>query len=157
MAANSTRRLDIIAQYWQLLASPNDPRSGDYGYSQHQMQEFGAHQGAALYQALDDAADRNVSVRCVSVLCYIPCPCFRNGLVEEGCLCLLICTRWSQPLYTFKWRLMQVTVPLWSLSNIYLRTIQTCFRKAKCWECDLAARGLVGFGHCSCQSLDFWW
>lgn len=32
------------------------------------MQEFGAHQGAAVYQALDDAADRNVSIRYVSIL-----------------------------------------------------------------------------------------
>ncbi|XP_027356911.1 phospholipase D Z-like [Abrus precatorius] len=66
MAANSTKRLHIIAQYWQLLASPNDPRSGDYGYSQNQMHEFGANQGAAVYQALDDAADRDVSIRLLS-------------------------------------------------------------------------------------------
>jgi phospholipase D3/4 len=68
MAANSTRRLDVIAQYWQLLASPDDPRSGDYGYTQDQMHKFGDHQGAAVYQALDDAADRNVNIRCVSIL-----------------------------------------------------------------------------------------
>jgi phospholipase D3/4 len=68
MAANSTRRLDVIAQYWQLLASPDDSRSGDYGYTQDQMHKFGAHQGAAVYQALDDAADRNVNIRCVSIL-----------------------------------------------------------------------------------------
>ncbi|XP_045804186.1 phospholipase D Y-like [Trifolium pratense] len=66
MAANSTRRLDVIAQYWQLLASPDDPRSGDYGYSQDQMHKFGVHQGAAVYQALDDAADRNVNIRLLS-------------------------------------------------------------------------------------------
>jgi phospholipase D3/4 len=68
MAANSTRRLDVIAQYWQLLASSDDPRSGDYGYTRDQMHKFGAHQGAAVYQALDDAADRNVNIRCVSIL-----------------------------------------------------------------------------------------
>lgn len=66
MAANSTRRLDVIAQYWQLLASPDDPRSGDYGYTQDQMHKFGAHQGAAVYQALDAAADRNVNIRLLS-------------------------------------------------------------------------------------------
>ncbi|XP_061365269.1 uncharacterized protein LOC133308640 [Gastrolobium bilobum] len=66
MAENSTRRLDIIAQYWQLLAAPNDSRSGDYGYSQDQLHEFGAHQGASLYQALDAAADRNVRIRLLS-------------------------------------------------------------------------------------------
>ncbi|RDX64671.1 Phospholipase D Z, partial [Mucuna pruriens] len=66
LAANSTTRLHIIAQYWQLVPSPNDPRSGDYGYSQHQMHEFGAHQGVSLYQALDAAADRNVSIRLLS-------------------------------------------------------------------------------------------
>jgi hypothetical protein len=32
------------------------------------MHKFGAHQGAAVYQALDDAADRNVNIRCVSIL-----------------------------------------------------------------------------------------
>ncbi|KAK2445911.1 phospholipase D Z [Trifolium repens] len=66
MAANSTRRLDVIAQYWQLLASPDDSRSGDYGYTQDQMHKFGARQGAAVYQALDDAADRNVNIRLLS-------------------------------------------------------------------------------------------
>lgn len=68
LAANSTTRLHIIAQYWQLLPSPDDPRSGDYGYTQHQMHEFGADQGVALYEALDAAADRNVSIRCASWL-----------------------------------------------------------------------------------------
>ncbi|KEH35900.1 putative phospholipase D [Medicago truncatula] len=66
MAENSTRRLDVIAQYWQLLASSDDPRSGDYGYTQDQMHKFGAHQGAAVYQALDAAADRNVNIRLLS-------------------------------------------------------------------------------------------
>ncbi|CAI8599541.1 unnamed protein product [Vicia faba] len=66
LAANSTSRLDVIAQYWQLLASPDDPRTGDYGYTREQMHRFGAHEGAAVYQALDDAADRNVSIRLLS-------------------------------------------------------------------------------------------
>lgn len=67
LAANSTRRLDVIAQYWQLLASPDDPRSGDYGYTESQMRKFGARQGADVYQALDHAADRNVSIRYVLI------------------------------------------------------------------------------------------
>ncbi|CAL0327171.1 unnamed protein product [Lupinus luteus] len=66
LAENSTKKLDVIAQYWQLLASPNDPRSGDYGYTQDQMNHFGANQGAAVYDSLDDAADRNVSIRLLS-------------------------------------------------------------------------------------------
>lgn len=71
LAANSTKSLDIIAQYWQLLPSPEDPRSGDYGYTQHQMHQFGAHQGSSLYQALDHAAaNPNVSIRCVSIFHY---------------------------------------------------------------------------------------
>ena len=49
--------------YWQLVASPNDPRSGDYGYSKDDMQKFGANEGAAVYKAIDAAADRNVNVR----------------------------------------------------------------------------------------------
>lgn len=28
------------------------------------MRKFGAHEGAAVYKAIDDAADRNVSIRC---------------------------------------------------------------------------------------------
>lgn len=63
LAGNSTERLDIIAQYWQLRAHPNDPRSGDYGYSKSDMQRFGAPVGSQVYKAIDDAADRNVSIR----------------------------------------------------------------------------------------------
>ncbi|KAJ4826474.1 hypothetical protein Tsubulata_019443 [Turnera subulata] len=63
LAQNSTKSLDIIAQYWQLVAQPEDPRSGDYGYSKDNMRSFGASQGAAVYNAIQDAGDRNVSVR----------------------------------------------------------------------------------------------
>ncbi|CAN1177342.1 Probable phospholipase D F09G2.8 [Linum perenne] len=63
MAGNSTETLDVIAQYWQLVASPKDPRSGDYGYSEADMARFGVGQGAAVYKALEDASDRNVSIR----------------------------------------------------------------------------------------------
>ncbi|XP_021890690.1 phospholipase D Z-like [Carica papaya] len=66
LAGNSTERLDIIAQYWQLRAHPNDPRSGDYGYSKSDMQRFGAPVGSQVYKAIDDAADRNVSIRLLS-------------------------------------------------------------------------------------------
>ncbi|KAI9118630.1 hypothetical protein K1719_010962 [Acacia pycnantha] len=66
LAANSTRRLDIIAQYWQLVASPHDSRSGDYGYSESDMRKFGAPEGAAVYNAIDAAADRNVKIRLLS-------------------------------------------------------------------------------------------
>ncbi|KAJ0024013.1 hypothetical protein Pint_07113 [Pistacia integerrima] len=63
MARNSTKKLDIIAQYWQLLAHPHDPRSGDYGYSDEDMESFGAQEGSDVYQALKNAADQNVSIR----------------------------------------------------------------------------------------------
>lgn len=63
MAGNSTKKLDIIAQYWQLLAHPDDPRSGDYGYSEKDMESFGAQEGSDVYQALENAANQNVSIR----------------------------------------------------------------------------------------------
>ncbi|KAM3711288.1 hypothetical protein ACJW31_01G097200 [Castanea mollissima] len=66
LAQNSSHKLDIIAQYWQLNAQPEDPRSGDYGYSKADMSRFGAAQGSQVYKAIEDAADRNVSIRLVS-------------------------------------------------------------------------------------------
>ena len=63
LAGNSSKRLDIIAQYWELLAAPDDPRSRDYGYSKANMQEFGAKEGYDVYKAIENAADRNVNVR----------------------------------------------------------------------------------------------
>ncbi|KAJ6862139.1 hypothetical protein NC652_039092 [Populus alba x Populus x berolinensis] len=63
LAKNSTKSLDVIAQYWQLVASPADPRSGDYGYSKEEMKRFGVDQGSAVYNAIEDAALRNVSIR----------------------------------------------------------------------------------------------
>ncbi|CAH2044394.1 unnamed protein product [Thlaspi arvense] len=66
LANNSTRSLDIIAQYWQLLASPKDPRSGDFGYSDSDLQQLGAHIGSLVYKSIDNAANRNVSIRLMS-------------------------------------------------------------------------------------------
>ncbi|KAF8017566.1 hypothetical protein BT93_H2674 [Corymbia citriodora subsp. variegata] len=63
LAGNSTKKLDIIAQYWQLNASPDDPSSGDYGYFQSDMLRFGADLGRGVYKAIEDAADRNVTIR----------------------------------------------------------------------------------------------
>lgn len=63
LAGNSTKKLDIIAQYWQLNARPDDPHSGDYGYSQSDMLRFGADLGHGVYKAIEDAADRNVTIR----------------------------------------------------------------------------------------------
>ncbi|KAL8521832.1 hypothetical protein ACS0TY_012120 [Phlomoides rotata] len=63
LAGNSSRSLDIIAQYWQLIAHPEDPRSGDYGYSKEEMKKFGANDGHEVYRALENAADRNISMR----------------------------------------------------------------------------------------------
>lgn len=64
LANNSTKSLDIIAQYWQLLANPKDPRSGDFGYSDSELQQFGAHLGSLVYKSIDNAANRNVNIRC---------------------------------------------------------------------------------------------
>lgn len=72
LAKNSTKSLDVIAQYWQLVASPADPRSGDYGYSKEEMKRFGADQGSAVYSAIEDAALRNVSIRCVFSCSSVP-------------------------------------------------------------------------------------
>ncbi|GMH10258.1 hypothetical protein Nepgr_012099 [Nepenthes gracilis] len=63
LAGNSSEKLDIMAQYWQLVAQPNDPQSGDYGYSKEDMQRFGATKGLEVYQAIENAADRKVKVR----------------------------------------------------------------------------------------------
>ncbi|KAI6680391.1 hypothetical protein NL676_034272 [Syzygium grande] len=63
LAGNSTKKLDVIAQYWQLNARPDDPRSGDYGYSRSDMLQFGADLGRGVYKAIEDAADRNVTIR----------------------------------------------------------------------------------------------
>lgn len=63
LAGNSTQRLDIIAQYWELLAGPDDSRSGDFGYSNEDLKKFGANKGYDVYSAIEKAADRNVNVR----------------------------------------------------------------------------------------------
>lgn len=63
LAGNSSGSLDIMAQYWQFVAHPEDPRSGDYGYSKEDMKRFGANDGYKVYQALESAADRNISMR----------------------------------------------------------------------------------------------
>lgn len=64
MAGNSTEKLEVIAQYWQLVAQPGDPRSGDFGYSEADMRRFGAGEGLRVYKALEEAADRHVHIRC---------------------------------------------------------------------------------------------
>ncbi|XP_021758048.1 phospholipase D Z-like [Chenopodium quinoa] len=63
LAGNSTKKLDIMAQYWQLVAGPDNPLSGDYGYSEEEMDRFGAKEGFSVYKAIENAADRNVKVR----------------------------------------------------------------------------------------------
>lgn len=70
LAGNSSHRLDIIAQYWQLVASPKDSRSGDYGYSKKDLLRFGANQGADVYKALEKAANHNVSIRYKYIYSY---------------------------------------------------------------------------------------
>ncbi|WVZ79177.1 hypothetical protein U9M48_026785 [Paspalum notatum var. saurae] len=63
LSGNATRSLDILAQYWQLLAQPNNPKSGDYGFSDSDMKRFGADEGRRVYKALENAADRKIKIR----------------------------------------------------------------------------------------------
>ncbi|XP_057539201.1 uncharacterized protein LOC130817486 isoform X5 [Amaranthus tricolor] len=63
LAGNSTKKLDIMAQYWQLVAGSDNSLSGDYGYSKEEMESFGAEDGSSVYKAIEDAADRNVKLR----------------------------------------------------------------------------------------------
>ncbi|MCD9638224.1 hypothetical protein HAX54_022053 [Datura stramonium] len=63
LAGNSSKSLDIIAQYWQLVPRPSDSRSGDYGYSEEELQRFGANEGLKVYKALENAANRKVPIR----------------------------------------------------------------------------------------------
>lgn len=58
-AARST--IDLTAMYWALLP---DPTSADeHGFSVDELKSMGASAGAALYQALHDAAGRGVHIR----------------------------------------------------------------------------------------------
>ncbi|KAL5995929.1 hypothetical protein ACLOJK_026002 [Asimina triloba] len=45
LAGNSTSELDLIVQYWQLVAQPNNRQSGDYGYSESDMHRIMQHSG----------------------------------------------------------------------------------------------------------------
>lgn len=63
LAGNSSQTLDITTQYWQLRAQPENPLSGDYGYSEGDLHKFGAQEGYNVYKALESAADRRVSIR----------------------------------------------------------------------------------------------
>ncbi|KAK9741745.1 hypothetical protein RND81_03G125300 [Saponaria officinalis] len=63
LAGNATYKLDIMAQYWQFVAGPNNSLSGDYGYSEEDMQRFGAQEGLGVYKAIENAANRSVVVR----------------------------------------------------------------------------------------------
>ncbi|OEL27793.1 Phospholipase D Z [Dichanthelium oligosanthes] len=68
LSGNATKSLDILAQYWQFLAQPNNPKSGDYGYSDSDMKRFGADVGRQVYKALENAADRRRNVQNVTLL-----------------------------------------------------------------------------------------
>ncbi|KAJ3679182.1 hypothetical protein LUZ60_017193 [Juncus effusus] len=65
LAGNSTKTLDMTVQYWELLAEPQNPNSGDYGYSDADMAKFGAGTGGQVYQSLVNAADRKVNIRII--------------------------------------------------------------------------------------------
>ncbi|XP_047074627.1 phospholipase D Z-like [Lolium rigidum] len=72
LSGNATKNLDILAQYWQLLAQPKNPKSGDYGFSESDMARFGAEQGLQVYKALENAADRKVKIRIVQHSGFAP-------------------------------------------------------------------------------------
>ncbi|KAM0834061.1 hypothetical protein ACQ4PT_063874 [Festuca glaucescens] len=72
LSGNATKNLDILAQYWQLLAQPKNPKSGDYGFSESDMARFGAEQGLRVYKALENAADRKVKIRIVQHSGFAP-------------------------------------------------------------------------------------
>ena len=57
-AAKST--IDLTAMYWALL--PN-PKGDEQGFTDEQLRQMGADPGRALYEALRDAAGRDVSIR----------------------------------------------------------------------------------------------
>ncbi|KAH8952944.1 hypothetical protein BDL97_09G111500, partial [Sphagnum fallax] len=40
LPGNSSKSLDIMSYYWELLALPKNPASGDYGYSQQQLDQI---------------------------------------------------------------------------------------------------------------------
>ncbi|XP_031483428.1 uncharacterized protein LOC116252932 isoform X2 [Nymphaea colorata] len=84
LAGNATERLDLIVQYWQLVASPENPLSGDYGYSSEEMKTFGADAGAGVYRAIEDAADRSVSVRIVQHSGVYPDYCNESSKLAYG-------------------------------------------------------------------------
>jgi phospholipase D3/4 len=65
LAGNATKSLDMTVQYWELLAEPNNSKSGDYGYSEAEMKNFGADVGHRVFKSLVDAANRNVDIRYV--------------------------------------------------------------------------------------------
>jgi len=45
------------------LSQPNNPKSGDYGFSENDMKRFGADEGRLVYKALENAADRKIKIR----------------------------------------------------------------------------------------------
>ncbi|KAJ7538622.1 hypothetical protein O6H91_11G057000 [Diphasiastrum complanatum] len=72
LAANATEGLDISSQYWQLLAQPDNPVSGDYGFGQAKMNHFGAPVGKAVFDALDAAAARGIPIRIIQHSGFFP-------------------------------------------------------------------------------------
>lgn len=65
LAGNATEKgsLDITAQYWEFLEESSNPKSGDYGFSKQQMEQFGAAAGKAVHDSLLLAADRGIPIR----------------------------------------------------------------------------------------------
>ncbi|KAK3134224.1 hypothetical protein QOZ80_6AG0546560 [Eleusine coracana subsp. coracana] len=72
LSGNATKNLDILAQYWQFIAQPKNPKSGDYGFSESDMTRFGADEGLRVYKALENAADRKIKIRIVQHSGFAP-------------------------------------------------------------------------------------
>ena len=55
---NATSSISISGMYWNLLGLPDQDL-----YSKHQLEQWGIQHGQDLYSALEEAAERNVSIR----------------------------------------------------------------------------------------------
>ncbi|KAJ6957015.1 hypothetical protein NC653_039056 [Populus alba x Populus x berolinensis] len=124
------------AEEKHLVASPADPRSGDYGYSKEEMKRFGVDQGSAVYNAIEDAALRNVSIRhnsyqsldigskrCVYwirkiMIGNLSLSCLSMLLVSVescgGCFMILVLFQLTPELYLINQWQVNRTVPCWS-------------------------------------------
>jgi phospholipase D3/4 len=63
LVRNSSKSLDIMSYYWEFLVLRNNPTSENYGYSQQQLDQFGALVGQVVYDFLIAATNQGVPIR----------------------------------------------------------------------------------------------